>query len=342
MRKLICRIAETSFSNGIKTIFVDDENLGQFPVATVGHKSYIVDASIEANLYEGSTHLLIGNYCSIAHDVKFIINLNHYTCHATTYPLEKINSKWKSSELLPLKGQIVIGNDVWIGRGVTILDGVIIGNGAIIAANAVVTKSIPPYAVVAGNPGKIVKYRFHKEIVSKLNKIKWWYWEEKKMFENRSFFESDSLEGIEKLYQEAIENNNLQLVASVDFSGIKNKYLLVPDFDILYPAWEKVIRAFLDTFLIEDDVVLVLWIPKPKLYEKEISLIVQMVNEKKNAPIVCIEDQDNFKNEIQLLSQVNYYISNRDAESLKLIDYAFDMDITVISGMSVPIFKRGE
>ena len=75
---------------------------------------------------------------------------------------------------LPLKGDTVVGNDVWIGQNVTILPGVHIGDGAIIGLNSVVTKDVPPYTIVAGNPAKIVRKRFDDELIDLLLKLKWW------------------------------------------------------------------------------------------------------------------------------------------------------------------------
>lgn len=73
-------------------------------------------------------------------------------------------------------GGVVIGNDVWVGSCAFIMSGVNIGDGAVIAANAGVTKDVPPYAIVAGNPVRIVKFRFFHEIVDCLLRIKWWDW----------------------------------------------------------------------------------------------------------------------------------------------------------------------
>lgn len=69
---------------------------------------------------------------------------------------------------------ITIGNDVFIGMNVSILDGVNIGDGAVIGAGSVVSKDIPPYAVAVGCPIQIIKFRFSKEIIDSLIKIKWW------------------------------------------------------------------------------------------------------------------------------------------------------------------------
>ena len=87
------------------------------------------------------------------------------------------------------KGDVRIGNDVWIGEDTQILNGVTIGDGAIIGAHAVIAKDVPPYAVVVGNPGRVVKYRFSEDIIEQLLKIKWWDWEERKVSEAREYFD---------------------------------------------------------------------------------------------------------------------------------------------------------
>lgn len=72
------------------------------------------------------------------------------------------------------KGDIIIKNDVWIGVNCTILDGITIGNGAVVAAGSIVTKDVPPYAIVGGNPAKIIKYRFSKEIIDEIEQTQFW------------------------------------------------------------------------------------------------------------------------------------------------------------------------
>lgn len=77
-----------------------------------------------------------------------------------------------------------IGNDVWIGWGVLIKGGVTIGNGAVIGARSVVTKDVPPYAVVAGVPAKVIKYRFEQEKIDLLQQLQWWNWDIDRIYEN--------------------------------------------------------------------------------------------------------------------------------------------------------------
>lgn len=75
---------------------------------------------------------------------------------------------------IPRKGSIILQNDVWIGHGATVMPGVILRNGCVVATDAVVTKDVPPYAIVGGNPAKIIRYRFDESTILGLQKIAWW------------------------------------------------------------------------------------------------------------------------------------------------------------------------
>ena len=85
---------------------------------------------------------------------------------------------------------VKIGNDVWVGANVTILRGVEVGDGAVIAAGSVVTKSIPPYAIVGGNPAKFIKWRFPFEVREKLLEIKWWDWDDDLIKEKKDYLQN--------------------------------------------------------------------------------------------------------------------------------------------------------
>ena len=112
-----------------------------------------------------------GKFCSVGGGLKFMLNGNHRTEGFTSYPVHLLGCRFIKAFEKPIPK---IGNDVWIGMNTTIYSGVDIGDGAVVAGNAVVTKSVPPYAVVAGNPARIVKYRFTPDIIEKLLKYKWW------------------------------------------------------------------------------------------------------------------------------------------------------------------------
>jgi len=116
----------------------------------------------------------IGKFCSIAHNVRFFVDLNHDYKRFSTYPfLERFG--WSECEKINYSNGIPsVGNDVWIAGDVVINSGVHIGDGAVIAGQSVVTKDVEPYTIVGGNPAKVIKKRFSDDIISQLLKYKWW------------------------------------------------------------------------------------------------------------------------------------------------------------------------
>ena len=101
----------------------------------------------------------------------------HRTDWVTTYPFSEIDPRFAHIKGHPrTKGDINIGNDVWIGRDAFILSGVTIGDGAVVAARAVVTRNVPAYGVVAGNPATLLRYRFDPEVIERLLRTAWWTW----------------------------------------------------------------------------------------------------------------------------------------------------------------------
>jgi len=138
-----------------------------------------------------SSKLKIGNYCSIASEVKFILGGEHNYKNLSTYPFKK---KFINEEETLTKGDIIVGDDVWIGYGAVILSGVKIGQGAVIGAGSIVRKDVPPYAVYVND--KVVKYRFNENIIKKL------------LLLDYSKLEKENIENnINKLYENVNEEN---------------------------------------------------------------------------------------------------------------------------------------
>ena len=152
------------------------------PNIIVGDFSYIADSEFERHIthhYEwNNDKLIIGKFCQIATGVEFVMNgANHQMNAVSTFPfytLEGWNMKPPAIEDLPLKGDTIIGNDVWIGQNATILPGVHIGDGAIIGANSVVGSNVFPYSIVVGNPARLLRKRFDDEMIGLLLRFKWW------------------------------------------------------------------------------------------------------------------------------------------------------------------------
>lgn len=115
------------------------------------------------------TKLRIGSYCSIAPNVQFLLGGEHQINSISTYPFKVYEFGYAREA--GSKGDIVVKDDVWIGTNAIICSGVTIGQGAIVAAGAVVTKDVEPYAIVGGNPAKVIKYRFDEKLRRKMCEI---------------------------------------------------------------------------------------------------------------------------------------------------------------------------
>ena len=135
----------------------------------------------------------VGAFCSIGPDVRILAGSAHVMTRATTFPLNALLFDPAGGNAVDAidKGTTVIGSDVWIGLGATILSGVIVGDGAVVGAQAVVSKSVPPYAVVAGNPAQIVRYRFESEIRRRLLPLCWWEWDDEEIRALKPWFMAD-------------------------------------------------------------------------------------------------------------------------------------------------------
>ena len=145
----------------------------------------------------------IGNYCSIGANVQIYLGGNHRADWISTFPFpvylkeaEHITDHGYSN------GDVIIGSDVWIGSNATIMSGVTIGDGAIVAAGAIVTKSVDPYAIVGGNPAKLIRYRFPQNIRDALLKSEWWNWPEPEINVTAELLCSDNLEAFFNLCEQ--------------------------------------------------------------------------------------------------------------------------------------------
>lgn len=129
-------------------------------------------------LWSSTESVRIGSFCSISENVVIFGGGEHRPDWVTTFPLRiAFGDPLAGMDGHPAsKGPTVIGNDVWIGHGAMILSGVVVGDGACIGAGAVVAKSVPPYAVVAGNPARVKRLRFSSQQIEELLRIRWWDW----------------------------------------------------------------------------------------------------------------------------------------------------------------------
>lgn len=188
------------------------KNVIKNPNIIVGEYTYYDDINGAENFESHVTHhydfigdkLIIGKFCAIAKGIEFIMNgANHRINSITTYPFNIMGNGWEKSAPsltdLKLKGDTIVGNDVWIGQNVTVLPAVHIGDGAIIGANSIVAKDIPPYSVAVGNPCKVKRKRFDEDLIEYLLQIKWWDWNSEKIFKNMEALCSGDLNKIKNI-----------------------------------------------------------------------------------------------------------------------------------------------
>lgn len=209
----------TVFPTEHKTIcFI--KNVINSPNISVGDYTYYDDAvdptafeqnNILFNWPEFGDNLTIGKFCAIASGVKFIMGpANHRINSVSTYPFAVFGGAWGADipphlAQLPMKGDIVIGNDVWIGRESIIMPGVKIGDGAIIAAYSVVVKDVLPYTVVGGNPAKEIKKRFDDTLIALLDRLKWWDFPQEKLAQFVPVLCNDDLSLVKRTVKEMLK-----------------------------------------------------------------------------------------------------------------------------------------
>lgn len=193
--RLFKLIIETIYSYWAPLFLKDDRRYSQYSIGEYTYGKPIILA------HDINTELSIGKFCSIAKDVSIMLGGDHYVDWVTTFPLQ-----YAGSHLLDKtghaksKGAVTIGCDVWLGHGALILSGVTVGHGAVVAAGSVVTKDIPPYAIVGGNPARILRYRFEPEVIESLLDIAWWDWPIERIIDSGPLLLSDELGGFIACY----------------------------------------------------------------------------------------------------------------------------------------------
>lgn len=310
----------------------EENDLNGFPFIAIGRDSYIVSAKNEngLNVNKGYVYnLQIGKFCAIAHDISFIIDINHDYKQVALGVSDLLGER---NYDMKRKGQILIQNDVWIGRGSTIMGGVTIHNGAVVAANAVVTKDVEPYSIVGGNPAKLIKYRFDKDTIEKLLSIQWWNWNDKKISSNKKWFNESIDDFVFRFYDgSGITKKELQI------NKAEISYLFFLDFEEPYAIWKKVILEFCEKFKTSKNHGIILFLKNDNnVIEnyKKLEELVENIDAQCDMFVHCGDRDDvDF-----IFSYADFYITNRSKDTVYHSCLADLNGINTISGVDIPIF----
>ena len=329
---MIVNVTCTNFEQTVRKIYLDKENTKTG--MTLGDGSYLVQATLEFG--NTNCHVLVGKYCSIAHRIKFIAGLNHDSSRVSTYPFQEafhgiegntVNDYSRANHL-----QIVIGNDVWIGADVMILGGVKIGNGAVIGAGAVVAKDIPPYAVVVGNPAKVVKYRFDADTIDWLQNLRWWNWPPEKIRQNwqdmknisgfRNKYHADYPQRPGKSCQELMD-----LIKQSKKLGYKF-YYLVPDVMSSEKIWQNVLNKFIN---MPDNNLLFIDMPAD-ISEDIQAQFIQIVNTYQKEQLIVNQPFTGYEASC-ILPFMDYVFTTKEAKCSAVADMAAVSNFKILYGM---------
>jgi virginiamycin A acetyltransferase len=324
--------------------FANDQS--PFSILCIDVDSYIVDAkihtSLDYHLTDGVHNLQIGKYSSLAEGIVFLMDVDKnykQVCMGALSAFKEqnrdVNNKMKR------KGQIIIQNECWIGNGVTLMGGVTIHNGAIIAAASVVTKDVPPYAIVAGNPARIVKYRFDEQQILDLQRIAWWNWSQDKIRSNAESFQWDVSVFISRHIGEADrELSNVPLLNGHRRHGSPYTYLLIPDFYDPYPTYEKVMGEFATCF--NENAEMLIYIRQDGRFEDHKAIIRSILDAYSEHRCIFTVLTDNVKDERSLFTIADYYITTRAKDNVQRMCYAALYNTQCISGVDIPVFGSAD
>lgn len=321
-------------------------------IVSVNKDSYIMKMIIESRIFgKGSINchcIHVGISTSISYDVTVFADMNHD--HNSLYmgivsdlsarTDSRISCMGQIMSRVIRKGQILIGNDVWIGKGAMIMSDVRIGDGAVVAAGSVVVKDVPPYAIVGGNPAKIIKYRFPQKTVNQLRRIGWWNWDKETKNNRLEDMLGDVLEFANKYdcISRKYEKKSGNYVQRISRNEIP-LYVHFIDFIDEFPIYGHVIKSFIEKYYDGSVELLLCYYISEENIEK-INQIVAVLNSYGDTLDVKISVYGYYQEEEeeQIISESDVFITNRDLKTMTRVELADRYHVKVVSGVDVPLF----
>ena len=302
---------------------------------TAGIRSQLTSGNFETDTNDG--HILIGRYTTLGANISFRLKGAYGESGTAACSL----MSWSPTQGLDgygrkgCRNQIVIGNDVRIESDVVIVGGLAIGNGAIIRAGAVLTGDVPPYAVVEGNPARVIHYRFDKETIARLQQIKWWNWSEAKIRENISRLEGNVTAFLEENPAPTCEESGSEAIVQV-LQNLREQgyriYYFVPDGSSPEEIWRKVFHEYLSAYSDADQTALLLGISPGDDGEaiRQMEEYLQILGEE--APLVLTYERGQ-EDISSIMRHIDRFITTKEERSSLYVDYACGGNVKVLYGL---------
>lgn len=310
-----------------------------FPLLSIDTDSYIVQADIQSGLNfdpaAGRHCIAIGKGCSLADKITFMIDLNH------NYGAVAQGELLFLKEAAPprvnrRKASIIIQNDVWVGHGATIMAGVTLHNGCVVAADSVVTKDVPPYTIVGGNPARILRRRFDEETAEALQQIAWWDWPEQLQNARKNDFSLPVQEFIEKYLPD--ENETAGDVLPPQISGDRTCILFVPDVKDAHPLYPKVLGQYLEKDRSHTE--LLIYLPKEDSSSKNQKSIKSILEQSEDRDSYITLQTGTDLDERILFQMADYFVTTRSRQTVRRTCLADLYGTKLLYGTDEPIFPE--
>lgn len=319
-------------------------------VAYVGKNTYAVGISFKRrgpSRGKDVHNVLIGNYTSVGEGVELITDNTHDYNSAFMGLVPALAGEHdgmfpfgQSYKRIRRKGQILIGHDVWIGDQVIILGGVRIGDGAVIAAGSVVVKDVPPYAIVGGNPAKIIKYRFPEETIRKFKAINWWFWSNEEIAAAKEDMMGDPIAFADKYYEKLSDHPTNERIVERITDESKPLFLYFVDRMDNYPIFKHVLIEFTNTFPNQEAELMLCYDVNNEQETNQINYILETLNKapELNAAINVIGLDESM--EEQVISEADYFLPNRCYDSMRRVAFCDKYGVKILSSVDVPLFDQ--
>lgn len=311
--------------------------LGGFPFMSIDRDSYIVQAEIQSGINfrpkAGCHCIAIGKGCSLADGITLIIDINH-DYKAVSQGCLRFLKGIDHRDKIQRKGTVIIQNDVWVGHGATIMAGTTLRNGCVVAAGAVVTKDVPPYAIVGGNPARILRYRFDADTIEALQQIAWWDWPEEYQTACREDFTLPVEEFVRRHLSQA-DNANCS-APSLRTNGETPVVLFPVDIGDSFPLYPAILDAYFEKDRPQTE--LLLYLPEERSSSKNIHLIESLLERYGSRDSAVTLQAGVTLDERILFQGLDYYITTRSRETVRRTCLADLWGVKVLYGTDTQLF----